>query len=501
MSPHSISKQLIAVLSLCLALAPAAPSQGKSHRNRNNVSQTAASQAVTAEQGNPDAGGSTYTVKSGDTLYKILMREYGLTGRQADRFVRIVRRENNISNIRRLKIGQKISITAPRRAAPPGLSSAARSGRFNNRKSGSTLRTIEPVQMFSLQRPAAPFMDAAEVTAGVQQVWGKINPGQQASKKPLTVNSGRISLSFDPQNYPILSAMDGSQILLDANSKLSPAVRTIVSETAPDLRIVSESPENPKRFLGALLEAGKFYSVEENFKMEFGDDPKLIVHSDFRVERSADSVVNQDVVLLNAGRSAFPYRLTQFLKKEGFTVYEPFILFKQDMFAPRNRLVQISSQAPLDIASSMLKALSIPFEKNTRLDIIDVENSGVSISITPDRTFRHKGKIYCITYVKDSAAHNALDSVLKTKGINPIHIGPGDGFREISAKILSSIGVSGNYAFHTLWPEEGAGYSLKMSGIMIDNAGVSGESLFLTDREISRIIRDISSEYGLVVRN
>ena len=209
----------------------------------------------------------------------------------------------------------------------------------------------------------------------------------------------------------------------------------------------------------------------------------------------------QDVILLNSGKIALSSKLTDFLKKEGFTVYEPFALAKAHTFSPRNRLIQVTADAPLDIASSVLGALSITAQENARIDVVDADNSGISISITPDRYFQYKGKSYCIRYVRDTSFDTSLAPVLAARGIHSIILDKNDDFRKISERILTSVGLTGTYGFHKLWPEEGAGYSLQMSGVMIDGAGAAGESLFLTNRDIDRIIKDISIENGFIVQN
>ena len=51
-----------------------------------------------------------YIVRQGDNLFKILMHEYGLSNDEAEAFIEEICRKNNIYDIRRLKIGQKIVI-------------------------------------------------------------------------------------------------------------------------------------------------------------------------------------------------------------------------------------------------------------------------------------------------------------------------------------------------------------------------------------------------------
>src|SRR5476651_1978173 len=51
-----------------------------------------------------------HTVRAGDNLFKILMRDFGLTNAEAEACIEETLRANNISDIRRLKIGKKILI-------------------------------------------------------------------------------------------------------------------------------------------------------------------------------------------------------------------------------------------------------------------------------------------------------------------------------------------------------------------------------------------------------
>jgi len=63
------------------------------------------------------AGTSTYTVKPGDNLFKILMQDYGLNYDEADALIEDVCRENNITDIRQLKVGQNIVIPLLQRSS------------------------------------------------------------------------------------------------------------------------------------------------------------------------------------------------------------------------------------------------------------------------------------------------------------------------------------------------------------------------------------------------
>ena len=68
----------------------------------------------------PD-GTIRYTVKPGDHIFKILMRDFGLSNQQAERIIPDIARQNGIDDIRRLRVGQEllISLTPSRRAEKP----------------------------------------------------------------------------------------------------------------------------------------------------------------------------------------------------------------------------------------------------------------------------------------------------------------------------------------------------------------------------------------------
>ncbi len=55
-------------------------------------------------------GTARYTVKPGDHIFKILMRDFGLSNRQAELLIPDIARLNGISDIRRLRVGQELLI-------------------------------------------------------------------------------------------------------------------------------------------------------------------------------------------------------------------------------------------------------------------------------------------------------------------------------------------------------------------------------------------------------
>ena len=439
------------------------------------------------------AGGGVYTVKPGDHLFKILMRDYGLSNNEAESFIEEIKRENNIYDIKRLRIGQKISIPPIRRHADGSLKllQAVQPDTSRNPVSGSA-----PEQAFKLESPVAALSEQ-EAVARARDVWDRIVPPKKEQQKPLAIQTSTFSLTLDPERYPAFARMDGGRIILDQNGSIPPLVKSLIEAKDPSVRIVSETPSGTKRFMASLLETAGFYSVEENFSMEFGVDPKLVVQADFKVEKTAESLIRQDIVLVNSGRTSLPPSLGGFLKKEGFTVYEPFASLKPFAQHDSRAINYIAAKKQPDMIDGILSACSVSSERDRRVDVFEADNNGISLAVKAERYFVRGGQRYVVTSFDGDPVNYTLFRILETKGYNVVILEAQDDFRKISEKLFSRMKIKGVFAQHSLLQDRSAGYSLQMSGFKLDDALLPGGGIFLTDRSMDRIVRDLLTENGI----
>jgi hypothetical protein len=353
-------------------------------------------------------------------------------------------------------------------------------------------------QTFRLESPVNPLSEQ-ETNVKVRQVWDKLLPPLKGEQKPIMLQSPTFSLTLDPQRYPIYATMDNGIILVDRNASIPPLVKALIMEKDPSVRIVCESPVNAKRFLASMLESAGFYSVEEDFSMDFGSDPKLTVRSDFKIEKTPESLIKQDVVLMNSGRVPLPPVIAGFLKKEGFTVYEPFSSLQPVVPVAARPLYQITTKNQSDIIDALLKAVSVTSDKDRRLDVFALDNNGISLSVKAERYFERAGKRYVVTRFDGDPVTYTLFRILETKGYQVITLESQDDFRKISEKLLSHMHIQGTYALHTLDHDTGANYSLQMSGYKLEGAELPVGGIFLTNLELDRVIRDLLTENGYSV--
>ena len=441
--------------------------------------------------------GGVYTVKPGDHLFKILMRDYALTSYEAELFVEEIRRENNIYDIKRLKIGQKIVIPPVRRSSDGKLKvlQPSRVDIAQNSGSGAI-----PEQSFKLESPL-PALTEQEAVTRTQQVWGRIVPTTKELQKPISLQTNTFSLILDPERYPVFARMDGGRIILDQNGSIPPLVKSLIEDKDASVRIVSVAPSDTRRFMASLLESAGFYSVEENFSMEFGVDPKLTVQADFKVEKTAESLIKQDVILVNSGFIPLPSPLGAFLKNEGFSLYEPFSLVKPLLPRESRSIHYISARKQPEMVDSILSAFSVASERDRSVEVFEAENIGISLSVKAERYFERGGQRYVVSSFDGDPISYTLFRLLETRGYKVVIIEAQDDFRSISEKILSRMKIKGDFAQHNLVQTGSAGYSLQMSGFKLDDATLPGGGIFLTDRFMDHIIRDLFTENGFSINS
>ncbi len=353
---------------------------------------------------------------------------------------------------------------------------------------------------FRLEAPRSTPGDRKTIR-GIEALWKNLTPGGVEEPAPLTLRNDLFSLTLDPSRYPILRAMDGARILVDQDSSLPPLVRALLTAQEPSLRYVSGSPGDGKRFLSSLLAAGGFYSVMENAVLDFGDDPNIRVRFDHKVEQTADSLLRQEVALINDGLHPLPSQLTDHLRKAGFIVHEPFAV---PGYSPAVRkqgsLFQISATNRTEMLDSLLDALGVVYRKDQRIDLFTGNDGGVSLSVTVQRSYEHRGGRYLVVAFDGNPVTYTLLRLLETRGYRVITLETGDDFRAVSEKILASLRIPAEYGKHDMWPAGGVSYSLRMSGFRLRGDGVPGGSMFLTNLRMEPFARELLKAEGYEVK-
>ena len=339
---------------------------------------------------------------------------------------------------------------------------------------------------------------SAEGMASIRDLWKRLVPTPQP-EGPLEIKADNFTLSLDPKMYEFIPAADGKSIIIDANRNLPPPVRSLIQGHDHDVRIVSESPTAGKRFYTQLLQAAGFYSVEPDFSMEFGNDPRLTVRADYRIERTPESLMRNETVLLytGSGRYALPESLQGFLGNAGFQVIEP-DLPRHDPSRKRDRFIQVASGSQFQVVDTVLAALGHETEAGKAIEFTGWSLQGISLKVRVDRAFDVKGKKYAVAAFDGNPVTYTLTRLLETQGMTVIVIGKEDDFSTVTRKLLAALELPASYDRHRLWPLSETPYTVQMTGFLLHEPG-SDRNIFLTDRNVEPLIINLIDLNGYAV--
>lgn len=440
------------------------------------------------------AGKATrYTVKPGDNIRLILKREFGLDEARVDAMTARVREANGITDIRRLKVGSSLLIPLPgsnhhEARRPAAVAGAKKSGR---QQYAQSLQILRP--------PAAPF----DAVTPLKDIWPRLVPGTGAvASTNLNVSGDTYTLSLDAARYPVLPGVNGTKILLDTAGTLPPLVRSLVTARDPSVRIVSEDPSSRQRFVAAVLGAAGFYSVEENFSLTVGDDPRLKVVADFKIERSPDSLLKQEVTLLNLTEQGrpLPPALIEYLGHEGFQVLEPYaVAGTPPVSEQRGTLYRLARRDAVSVTDTLLQALDLPVSRDRSVQLFSLAQDGVQLEIKTDRTFTDRGERYVVNFFTGDPVSYTLSRLLETRGYKVIVVDLKDDFPKASERILTRIGAGESYGMQTLQLVPGSHYTIQLTGVALGQKITKGKQVVLTSSELSPLVRELARYNGISV--
>ena len=445
---------------------------------------------VKAASPRSDAGQTVYTVKPGDFLMKILMREFGMNDDAASRFLPEIQHLNHISDVHRLKVGARLVIPLPAK----NIHHTAKSVRL----AGS--RAIKPVNENNADSGLRSMIRSRETrneeVENIKLVWEKLIPRRNWPNDAVSIQGKNYSLELKANSFPLFPAADSGKILVEAGGSLSPLVKSLIREHDPGIRFVTYIPRNPKRLISSMLSVAGFYSVEENFSIDFGDDPKLTVTADFKVEKNEEGALQQDIALINIDprRVGLPGILSDYLGRQGLHVVEPFQTEVRKKLPEGGQIQVVADKDPLVMADKLMSALDMPCEQDKEV-VLNMMDGDVALRVKVNRYFEKNGEKFVLSTFHGDAESYTLLMLLESIGYKVIIFSPDEDFRSVSRMFLSRIHLPSQYTLHNLLNSNELRYGIKMSGVMLKSPGGHG-NLFLTSSQPDRLIGDLLSLNG-----
>ncbi|HEX2768027.1 MAG TPA: peptidoglycan-binding protein LysM, partial [Geobacteraceae bacterium] len=333
-------------------------------------------------------------------------------------------------------------------------------------------------------------------------VWEKLLPGQHLSKDSLSIKGEKYTLDLSPDRFPLFPAADGGKILIEAGGKLSPLVKSLIQGHDPGTRFVTYTPHNRKLFFANLLSAAGFYSVEEDFTIAFGSDPKLTVTTDFKVENDANSPLQHDIFLFNSEprSGSIPAVLAEYLASQGFRVIDFYPSGQRERPMAGSSINVITDKEPSALADKVMSALDLGYEQERKIDLLSMGEGGVALRVKADRYFEKNGEKYVVSVFKGDPENYTLLRLLESERYHVIMLTPGEDFRSVAGKILSQLRLPGSYAMQNLIESRDIPYTIQMSGFMLNAPDKRGK-LFMTGSKPERLIGELLELNGYTIHD
>jgi hypothetical protein len=380
------------------------------------------------------------------------------------------------------------------------MQQAARTGRSARKGMlGGAEKRIAGHKLALFKGHAAMGNDGVE---NARVVWERILPDQHLSHGALSIKGNNYTLDLSPDRFPLFPAVDGGKILVEAGGELSPLVKSLIQGHDPGTRFVTYTPQNRKRFLANLLSAAGFYSVEEDFTVAFGTDPKLTVTTDFKVENDANSPLQHDIFLFNSEprSGSIPAPLAEFLAGQGFRVIDLYPSGSGERAMAGSSIQVITDKEPVALADRVMSALGLGYEQERKIDLLSMGEGGVALSVTADRYFEKNGERYVVSFFKGDPENYTLLRLLESERYHVIMLTPEEDFRTVTGKILSQMRMPGRYAMQELIASRGIPYTIQMSGIMLNTRDKRGK-LFLTGSRPDPLMGELLELNGYTIHD
>jgi len=468
-----------------------------------------------------------YTVKPGDFLFKILIRDFGLSNAQAEALIPEIQRLNKLPSATRLDVGQTILIPRPRRTPMAAAATKATPAPASAPAPGETPPLIIPPvpslapptptpsvpeprepqrrdtaeQTVAALPPAPPVSETARETetvlktvpsaaessfsAALIRLWEDLVPGQERIE-PLTVN-GKV---LDPADNPLLLAADGGRILVDLRGTLTPQLRSQLSQKYPDVRIVTRGKDGLKTFFSTLMKTAEFARIEENVAVDFGADPLLTIRADFRVVRLPANGRGPENVLLFVDEHApcLPASLSDYLGRKGYQVAQ-FCRGSRDTFVePGYDLRAIPSSTPCDMAMSLLDSLSLKLERNRIVSGAMGAGSENRFSIRVEGYFEAGGKRFILNCAGNDPYNYTLFRLLQVQGYGVVQPQDNDDFDAVASRLLTELNYPHTFGLHEL---DYGRYRIAITGFKVTRRDTSTGRLLITSRPSDPVFADL----------
>jgi LysM repeat protein len=438
-------------------------------------------------------GGKRYTIKRGDTLFKIICRELKITKTNIPKTLRIIKSINpgirNINKIYAGKImklpGKTIFVKTPEetKAVEQGVDKLSE-------------KTIQPEKIIEIKEKI--FMTSEARLAVLKQVITQMNGSVTTTGNYYIPIPKTGQVTIDCSKIPVIEFDDNTTVFLDLENRIHNNLKKMISDNWANYYFIKvDKNDDIIALLKKVINTSKHYSMTKSEKpMMIGAYPPVEVVVDWvivsTISRQAKPL-KQGLRLIHENNLLLPKSIKNYSQKNGLIITEisgeSGIVGRPEEVYSLPPMPVFPTTSAKDFSYALVSSLGFSAEKDVDIQMFDAVKDGFNLSIKADVVVNNENKKYII--YSQSLSPQFANS-LKQAGNELIFVNDKDDPKNIMEKILHGLNISftsGNFTFSG--PEKNqAPYALNFIGTRIK----TDKDLYVIDFDIDQELRGLLQE-------
>jgi LysM repeat protein len=437
--------------------------------------------------------GNLYTIKRGDTLFKIIRNQLKITEINIPKTLRIIKSINpvirNVNKIYAGKIiklpGKTIFVKTPEeiKAIPEEVVKLSE-------------KTIQPEKIIEIKEKK--FMPPEARLAVLKQVITQMNGSITTTGNYYLPIPKAGQVTIDCSKIPVIEFDDNTTVFLDLENRAHSNLKKMISDNWANFYLVKVNKNDDViAILKKVINTTKSYSMTKSEKpMMIGAYPPVELSVDWVIvntlPKQAQSL-KQGLRLVYENNLLLPKSIKNYSQKNGLIITEiseeSGIVGKPDEVYSLPPMTVFSTTSAKDFSYALVSSLGLSAEKDVDIQMFDTVKDGFNLSIKADVLVTNENKKYII-YSQNMSAQ--FVNSLKQAGNELIFVNDNDEPKNIMEKILHGLNISftsGNFTFSG--PEKNqAPYALNFIGTKIK----TDKDLYVIDFDIDQELRGLLQE-------
>jgi len=420
---------------------------------------------------------STYRIREGDSISRIILSELNLKPTEALPAYRLIRKLNpEIDDLNRLPTGQTLrlppSLTLPATPADPLKTTLRTTEKFDTKATAKKSSAAD--DRLGMIRPVIHRMRGAVTATGSYFI-----PLQESAQ-----------ITIDCSMIPVVELDDGTTVLLDYGNRLSENLKALIRQSWKNYVFLTaeELHDGLAGMQGIVRHSRNYRMVPADKPLALTAKPEILVFPDWLIlgkETAGVPPYRQGLFLLDRGERPLPAEAKEFIEKSGVAVTE--IAGDRALSSvgtpPTRRpvMVDLRGLKGIALAEKLLTTLGEAPMRNAEVIVFDEARNGFNLSVTADLLLR-KGEKRFILQTK--RLPEQFVQVLREAGTEVIPVGENNQGRPLIEGVLQGVGIPVSYGFFSFRiPEEGKRPRLTASFSAL-RATTEREAVYLIDFDV-----------------